>query len=200
MERDTINYITFAVIFINQNRIIMFYDQSRLPNRRSIRLKGYDYSQPGIYFITICTYHRMHLFGKIHNGEMSLDARGRIAWNEWMITPDLRPNIGLDAFVVMPNHIHGIIIVGADCIRPHENHPITHTPDESMQSDPTIGAIVRGYKSTVTKQINNFWNTIGHPVWQRNYYEHIIRNEYEYQNIANYIRNNPACWNNDCFC
>ncbi len=184
-------------------------DHRLFPNRRTIRLKGYDYSQAGIYFITICTYKREHLFGKIQDGKMILNECGQIAWNEWMKTPQLRPHIELDAFVVMPNHIHGIIIINSSNACKGGLHP----PDENGQSDmdngrmqsaptgtsQTVGAIVRGYKSAVTRQINLLHNASGISVWHRNYYEHIIRNNSAYENIAEYIRNNPSRWNDDCF-
>ena len=169
-------------------------------HRRSIRLKDYDYSQSGIYFVTICCQSHICRFGKIENGKMILNDAGQIAFNEWMKTPDIRSNVQLDAFVVMPNHIHGIIIITDvgrgvshtpnDETCQYHNQGICDTPLRSPSN--TVGAIVRGYKSAVTKQI-------GYSVWQRNYHEHIIRNEKSYQYIANYIINNPSNWDKDKF-
>src|SRR5437868_13402885 len=112
-------------------------------HRRSIRLKGYDYSQAGAYFITLCTYNREHLFGEIVDGNIILSEYGQIAFNEWARTSQIRPNVLLDVFVIMPNHLHGIIL-----IRKGECNSPLRSPTN------TIGAMVRGYKSAVTKQIN----------------------------------------------
>lgn len=165
-------------------------------NRKSIRLKEYDYSQPGLYFITICCQDRICHFGHIDNGKMILNEFGTITYNEWLKTPELRPNVELGEFVIMPNHIHGIIrLLG----RGELNSPHTKDVcDTSLQSpSQTIGAIVRGYKSSVTKQ----FGLLGFDgkLWQRNYYEHIIRDEQSYQRISDYIMKNPAKWNEDKF-
>ena len=161
-------------------------------HRRSIRLKGYDYAQPGLYFITICTKDRQHLFGSIENGRMIHNRFGEIAHNEWIKTAEIRDNVEILEFVIMPNHMHGIILLeGA----------YGNTPLQAKFQSPskTIGAIVRGYKGTVTKQINVLRQMPGVPVWQRNYYEHIIRNEISYHRIAEYIINNPLKWQDDRF-
>lgn len=189
-------------------------------------MKGYDYSRAGLYFITICCQNRACLFGKIANGKMNLNEYGQIAYNEWLKTTEIRKNVELDVFVIMPNHIHGIVrLLGNDDIGRGELHspndnttpntntaPNTNTtPNDNISginkggecnsplrgTSNTIGAIVRGYKSSVTKQLNVF--NIGCHVWQRNYYEHIIRNIQSYQNISNYIINNPAKWKDDKF-
>ncbi|MDH7464446.1 hypothetical protein QEG73_24330 [Chitinophagaceae bacterium 26-R-25] len=159
-------------------------------HRRSIRLQGYDYSQAGLYFITLCCHEKNHLFGKIENNQMLLNEAGAIAYDEWFKTPEVRPNVALAEFVVMPNHIHGIIIIK------HSESVTQSAINRFNGTSHTIGAIVRGYKSVVTQKINS---TYEHPitVWQRNYYEHIIRTEESYHNIANYIINNPANWQND---
>lgn len=215
-------------------------------HRRSIRLKGYDYSQAGAYFITICTKDRQCLFGDIINGEMILNEMGKIAYDEWLKTPELRPNVSLDVFAIMPNHMHGIIVINDD----NTGRGELHSPNNDIinESDPpnielnrpnhivhdrqhrgefdspndiiyggefdsplpgaqsstpfrspsnNIGAIVRGYKSSVTKQINLL--NYGGSVWQRNYHEHIIRNERSYQRIYDYIIDNPKNWIDDRF-
>jgi REP element-mobilizing transposase RayT len=168
--------------------------------RSSIRLKNYDYSQSGMYFITICVQKHQWLFGKISDGGMILNDFGKIAYNEWMNTPHIRRNVQLDAFVVMPNHIHGIIVITDG--RGELHSPLNDSPhiDTSMGecnsplrgTSNTVGAIMRGYKSAVTKQL-------GYSIWQRNYWEHIIRNEKSYQRIADYIINNPVNLENDKF-
>lgn len=186
-------------------------------HRRSIRLQGYDYSQAGLYFITICCEDRICRFGQVENGTMILNKYGQIAYNEWMKTPEIRPNVKLHEFVVMPNHIHGIIqlldIGRGELHSPDDNE--LHSPDDKLHSpddnrgvcktplrgpSQTIGAIVRGYKSSVTKQIN-LLRAFDTPIklWQRNYHDHIIRNEQSYQRISEYIKNNPAKWDDDKF-
>ena len=204
-------------------------------HRRSVRLQGYDYSQAGLYFITICCDRRLCRFGNIENGEMKLNEFGKIAFDAWTKTPQLRPNVALGEFVIMPNHIHGIIyllhspdVVGKgelhspDVVGRGELHSPDvvgkgelHSPDNKMNElhssdnnngecnsplrgpSQTIGAIVRGYKSSVTKQLGIMG--FDEKLWQRNYYEHIIRNEQSYNNISNYIINNPAKWQEDKF-
>ncbi len=182
-------------------------------HRRSIRLKGYDYSQAGLYFVTICCQDRICRFGDVVNGEMKLNEYGTVAYNEWMKTPELRTNVELGEFIIMPNHIHGIIRLHGrgelhspdnnnendsdefDTSQPPDNRGVCKTPLRSPSQ--TIGAIVRGYKSSVTKQLNEMG--FDEKLWQRNYYERIIRDEQSYHRISEYINNNPAKWNDDKF-
>ncbi len=182
--------------------------------RKSIRLKEYDYSTEGLYFITLVCQDRLNLFGKISDGIMNLNPYGKIAAKKWLETPLLRPNISLGAYVIMPNHMHGIISIDqsvrANCIRPYKDKPYAtgnNNPEVGECNSPqprlispsqTIGAIIRGYKGAVTKEIN-FLKQIAeqdHPikVWQRNYYEHIIRTTEAHENIHRYILNNPFNW------
>ncbi len=186
--------------------------------RRSIRLKGYDYSQAGLYFITICTQNRACLFGNVVNDEMILNEYGHIAHNEWMKTPEIRTNVELCDFVIMPNHVHGIIRIlrRGEMNSPKMNSPNTNMPEMPLNAlsnelhsfdnggvfntplrspSQTIGSIVRGYKSSVTKQLGLLG--FNGKIWQRNYHEHIIRDEQSYINISNYIIKNPANWNRD---
>ena len=177
-------------------------------HRRSIRLKGYDYSQEGAYFITICCHNRQGIFGEIKNGKMHLNKYGKIAETEWRKTAVIRNNVELDEFIIMPNHVHGIIkitdVVGAYCNTPQQirntTRQIRNTPQQIHNTtqqtgfrspSQTIGSIIRGFKSTTTKQINQIRHTPGLPVWQRNYYEHIIRNKQALHRIRYYIINNP---------
>ena len=171
-----------------------------LPKRQSIRLYEYDYSLEGLYFVTICTQNRVCLFGEIINEKMVLNEMGKIAHEEWGKTPRLRKNIKIHEFIIMPNHMHGVIEivdVGAYCIRPQTptgvcNTPLQQEQDNRFQSPAqTLGAIIRGYKSAVTRQINELRGTRNIPIWQRNYYEHIIRNDESYQKITEYIYENP---------
>ena len=166
----------------------------KIHHRRSIRLKGYDYTQNGAYYITIVTYQRQHLFGEVVNSEMELNELGKIAHDEWFKTAELRPYVELfeDDFVVMPNHAHGIIwivnnknIVGDNIEK--FGKPVAHS----------IPTIVRAYKSAVTYAINKLQNQRGAVLWQSNYYEHVIRNEQDYQAKHDYILSNPMNWDED---
>ncbi len=202
----------------------MKYNQKK-HKRRSIRLKGYDYSRAGLYFITICCKHRACLFGKIvmgnnHLPEMILNDAGKMVEKEWLKLPRRFNNIKLHDFVVMPNHFHAILeIVGATLVvvqngfvTPNgmfvskgmiaQNRP----PKEraTTRVAPTIGGIVGAFESIVTvqyirgvKQLG--WKPFNGKLWQRNYYEHIIRNKISYQRIAKYIRDNPRKWHADKF-
>ncbi len=161
-------------------------------HRRSIRLQHYDYAQTGVYFITLCTLNRECLFGKILAGEMHLNKLGTIVRDEWLQTPCLRPNIRLGEWVVMPNHFHGIVEINGQS---KSRRGVLHTPSSDVypiikSPSQTLGAMVRGFKSAVTRRANI-------PVWQRNYWEHIIRNQDSHHDIATYITNNPAQWETD---
>lgn len=174
------------------------YD-SQKHNRQSIRLKGYDYSQPGYYFVTICVADRYCLFGKIVDEQIILNEYGQIAKKEWVRTEKLRDNVRLDEYVVMPNHIHGIIII---TYQNNSKGVLQYALADELENkfrspSNNVGAIVRGYKSTVTKQINELNNQPGDKVWQRNYYDHIIRSKNELNKIRTYIRENPRNWEND---
>lgn len=168
-------------------------------HRRSIRLKGYDYTQNGAYFVTIVTYQREHLFGKVVNGVMRLNEWGEIARREWFKTVELRPYVELfeDEFVVMPNHAHGIIWVNNDVVGAERRSAPTTAPTQPTVTAGSLGAIVRAYKSAVTYAINAARQTRGVMVWQRNYYEHIIRNNAELNRIRKYIIENPLKWADD---
>ena len=182
-------------------------------NRKSIRLKGCNYAQAGLYFITICTHNRAHLFGQIINGEMVLNAAGSVAVKCWQDIPAHFPTAALHEYVVMPNHVHGIIElqppfpVGANDYSPQNNHMDNDRANGNSprrQAMPfrspsqSIGSIVRGFKIGVTKWFryeNEFAQNA--QIWQRNYYDHIIRNDAAYHRISNYILNNPAKWKDD---
>ncbi len=164
-------------------------------NRRSVRLRGYDYSQAGAYFITICAQNRHCLFGRITEGAMVLNDAGGAVADCWFQIPDHFPNVELDEWVVMPNHIHGIVIVGANNYSPVQlNH------DSPLQKHPTgtartIGSMVRGFKIGVTKWYRQ--RSVSSKIWQRNYWDHIIRNESELNRIRQYILDNPMQWEQD---
>ena len=157
-------------------------------HRKSIRLKGYDYSQEGYYFVTICSNDRVQLFGEIDNGKMFKNEIGNLAFKNFFDLPNRFKNIEIDANIFMPNHLHAIIII---------NNPQPVFEKGRASSAPTIGRIVQVFKSVSTIEINRFRNLSGISVWQRNYYEHIIRNEKELYAIRKYIENNPLNWNDD---
>ncbi|MDR1679340.1 MAG: transposase [Prevotellaceae bacterium] len=169
-------------------------------HRRSVRLREYDYAQAGLYFITICVQNHKCVFGNIVNDEIILNEYGRMANDCWLEIPQHYQNVVLHEFVIMPNHIHGILEiadVGVEYFRPDNetgNKRVENIrPLRRPNCEPgTIGAIVRGFKIGVTKQI-------GYSIWQRNYHEHIIRNQNRHAIIVDYINNNPAKWENDRF-
>jgi putative transposase len=165
-------------------------------HHRSIRLQGYDYTTAGAYFITICSYQREHIFGRVIDGEMKLNALGEIARAEWFRTAELRPLVELyeDEFVVMPNHVHGIIWL-VENVGARRRHAPTEKFGKPVSG--SIPTIVRAYKSAVTYSVNKSKNLRGAVLWQRNYYEHVIRNERELDLIARYIYYNPFNWQVD---
>ena len=173
--------------------------------RRSIRLPNYDYSQSGAYYITIVTWHREYLFGDVVNGEMVLSKFGLVAKQQWENLPDRFPNITLGAFVIMPNHMHGVIVImpgrgTAENLDYHDGEFSRHAPTHEQYQKPVKGSIptiVRSYKSSVSYRINLMRGTQAIPVWQRNYYEHMIRNERDLQNKTDYIEANPMLWAED---
>jgi putative transposase len=183
--------------------------------RRSIRLKGYDYSQPGAYFVTICAHNNESIFGHVINGNMHLNEFGKIVEKEWLKTFDMRKILKLDIYVIMPNHFHGIIIIadgrgtlqraceGTQCggtlQRARAGTP-QRAPTGEKFGKPvsnSIPTIIRLFKSATTKQINQIRQTTGMELWQHNYYEHIIRNENELNQVREYIINNPLQWQFD---
>lgn len=183
----------------------MKYDPEK-HHRRSIRLKNYDYSRPGAYYITIVTQNRECFFGEIANGEIRLNECGQIARQCWLEIPNHFLHARLDEFVIMPNHVHGIIILnnisGGENIGGVNNMNWANNIVGAKNFSPlrygtskTIGSIVRGFKIGVTKWFRQ--NTDIFTVWQRNYYEHIIRNHDELIRIRQYIINNPIKWAND---
>ena len=218
--------------------------QKGLPQRKSIRLKGYDYAQEGLYFITICCEDRLCLFGEIINGERILNEKGTMIDKWWQKIPEKFPDIALGEYVVMPNHIHAIVIntgmpVGTDprvCPEYREypqhldgngdfkNNEINdngqthgfapmlgeHNLDEHNLDEQIMGehlgsplhGIVQWFKTMTTNEYIHGvktleWKRFEGKIWQRNYYEHIIRNQQSYETISNYIINNPAKWDND---
>ena len=182
-------------------------------HRHSIRLPHYDYAQSGAYFVTIVTWHRECLFGEVVGGKMKLNRMGEIVQWEWLELPKRLCFIELGAFAVMPNHFHGILIF-------HENvratrpgliearlgkAPLPRVSTEGIDGSPlprgpkpaSLGAIMAQFKSRVTKRLWKIPSLQGTPIWQRNYYEHIIRNDRDLQNKTDYIEANPRLWGKD---
>lgn len=191
--------------------------------RRSIRLEGYDYSSAGAYFVTICTFERECIFGDVCDGRMSLNALGLIAQRQWDALPRHYPNATLDAFLIMPNHVHGVILltepslagersVGAG-LTPYRirtpavgDDDVTHLGVQSACETRPYGTwrvrhglpeIVRGFKTFSARQINFLRKSRGERVWQRNYYERIVRDEDELNRVREYIFDNPSKWVED---
>lgn len=166
------------------------------PLHRPPRLPEYDYSQPGSYFVTIVTQDRKQLFGQIVDWEMALNKLGRMVTDSWNAIPEHFPNVELGVFVVMPNHIHGIIsikVVARHAVPPQQS-PIERFGKPVKGSLPTI---IRSFKSATTRK---FYESSGHStdrLGQKNYYEHVIRNERDYQAFYDYILANPINWEMD---
>lgn len=183
-----------------------------LHHRRSIRLKGHNYSGDGRYFITLCCQHKIPLFGQIINGSVILNQFGQIIRDELEKTPMIRPHTILHEFIIMPDHFHAIIEIlprAGESHSPEESHSLDskqHFKSAFQSPSQTVGAIIRGFKGATTRRIretllleqkNASNRPVIHPkskIWQRNYYEHIIRNETAYLRISQYIRNNPIKW------
>ena len=166
-------------------------------HRRSFRLHDYDYASPGAYFITIYTHNRECSLGIVRNETIILSPTGQIADEEWIRTAELRPGVELDSFVIMPNHLHGIVVFHDDDDRfegapnwPHIYAPLRRGPR-------SLGSLIVGFKSAATKRINALRKTLGRPVWQWNYYEHVIRTERDLDRIREYIVGNPTLWEED---
>jgi REP element-mobilizing transposase RayT len=171
--------------------------------RRSIRLAGYDYSRSGAYFVSICTRNRECLFGVLVDAGMQLNGAGSIVQTAWDDLPSHYPHLELDAFVIMPNHIHGIVVLADFAFRRIEAgfKAAPTTPAPTMPIVPSkrhaLPEIVRAFKTFSARRINVLRNSPGVPVWQRNYYEHIIRDEESLNRVREYIANNPARWVED---
>ena len=203
-----------------------------LPQRRSIRFKGYDYAQAGLYFVTICVQNRTCLLGDIRNGQLALNGAGQMVESEWLKLPERFKNVQLHEYIVMPNHFHAILeIVGATLVVARNDHDARNDdgtrndgrtqndggnrndggePEKGQPQgiaptgDKTLGDMVGAFQSMTTVEYirgvkTRNWPPFDGKLWQRNYWEHIIRNEKSYQNISKYIINNPSKWQEDKF-
>ena len=221
-----------AMAHLNPHPAYMPSDVSRADDmrerlRRSIRLRGYDYTRHGAYFVTICTRHRAFLLGDVIESRMHLSEAGQLAQAVWEDLPRHYPHVQLDAWTIMPNHVHGIIVltdadtepdgapVGAgfkpapttNAVASHHRPRVHDDVGAGFKPAPTttrasavrhgLPEIVRAFKTFSSRRINAFQGTAGTPFWQRNYYEHIIRNEEDLNRIRQYIEDNPARWHED---
>ena len=162
--------------------------------RRSIRLKEYDYSQPGTYFVTICTHRRECLLGKFGEGKIHLSTAGLAVQSIWEKLPQRYCHTGIDIYRVMPNHFHGIITIDVGAI--HES-PLRLPMLIRSRRKMLLSKMVGYFKMNSAKKINQLRATPDQSVWQRNYYEHVIRNEFDFEDIREYIQNNPLKWLGD---
>ena len=173
-------------------------DQRR--QRRSIRLQGYDYSRAGAYYITICTRDRQCLLGKVVDGKTQLNEAGNIVQTVWEGLPQFYGGVELDAFIVMPNHVHGVIVIlaGVGAIRksrlPSKRSASVRITDRRRM---LLSKIIGRFKMASAKRVNDLRQTTGSAVWQRNYYEHVVRDEESLNRIRQYIIDNPAQWDFD---
>jgi REP element-mobilizing transposase RayT len=184
----------------------MTYDPNR-HHRQSIRLRGFDYTQTGAYFVTIVIQNREHLLGEIVNGVMRLNDYGRIVLEEWNKLPTRFPHVTLDVSAIMPNHLHGIFVITADGkgkASAKQERVSTHISSaDALPLRPmgtvsgSLGAIVQNLKSTSSRRVNALRDTPGAKLWQRNYYERIIRHDRELNAIRQYIIDNPMNWESD---
>ena len=172
-------------------------------HRRSLRLQGYDYTWPGAYFVTVCTFERRSLFGPIHDGAMQLNELGKIVEQAWLQTGVLRSRVKLDVYAIMPNHIHGIIFIqgemnGSSFLSASDKGRATGSPlrNPSLPAG-SLGAMLAQFKSQATREAKAKGLLGQAPLWQRHYYEHIIRDEEDLNRIREYILNNPQRWSED---
>jgi len=192
-------------------------------HRRSIRLKGYDHAQAGAYYVTVCTHDRLSLFGEVVNGVMMPNAMGHIAQRCWDAIREHMPMVVCDACVVMPNHVHGIVVitdvpvVGRGMVGAANSPPLRNAgpPNDPVDTPPpdiprkpsvaimvpnSLGHIMQTFKAAVSRQaVRDGLMPRGTPIWQRGYYERIIRDDGEHDRIARYIADNPMNWNGDRF-
>jgi REP element-mobilizing transposase RayT len=177
--------------------MMLFQNKYRI---ESARLKNWDYSSNGYYYITICTYNREWLFGNIVDGKMQLSTIGEIVLQGWNDSFVMRKELFCDKFIVMPNHIHGIVIIRkTDNTHNAETHRRgnVETYGRASLRAKSISSFVAGFKSAMTKRINEFRQTPGVPVWQDRFYDHIIRDEKSLHKTREYVVNNPMNWEND---
>ena len=171
----------------------MPYDPEK-HHRRSIRIPGYDYSQNGCYYVTICVQNREWMFGDVMDGKMKLNEYGKIVAENWTEIRYHFDHIELDKYIIMPNHMHSVIIINDE----NRKGEIT-SPLQEIKNYPTLGQIIAYFKYQSSKHINQLRNSPGSKLWQRNYYEHVIRDDKDLYRIRQYIINNPLSWAGDTY-
>ncbi len=183
----------------------MTYDPQK-HHRQSIRLRQYDYSWPGVYFVTICVREKECVLGEIVNGEMRLSEWGSIVHEFWDMLPAHFPDVTMDCCVTMPNHHHALInihhdrrgaVAAPNIAAPHAGNSDGETGEATSPLRPTLGQIVAYHKYQTTKRINALRGMPGAPFWQRNYWEHVVRDDIDLNRIRQYIENNPLRWHED---
>lgn len=179
----------------------MGYSTIRILKRKSLRIKGYDYSKNGLYFVTICCQDMECLFGEVKEGEMVFNEEGVFANKCWEEIPEHFPNVKLHEYIIMPNHVHGIIEIVEEKAQGEQNiAPVKEKQFHEFGKiiPRSVGSIVRGFKIGVTKHLRqNYSNEFpkSRKIWQRNFHDRIIHTNSAYVNIVNYIRDNPKNWN-----
>lgn len=165
---------------------------------KSVRLPHYDYATSGAYFLTLCTHDKESLFGTLADGIMHLNEYGRIIEREWLRSAEIRKELEMGAFVIMPNHLHGIVLINEDD-RAHCRAalPEVYSRGSRDREARSISSFVAGFKSYTTKRINELRKTPGARLWQPNYFEHIIRNQRQFDTACEYIQTNPLRWELD---
>jgi len=182
-------------------------------HRRSIRLPDYNYAQSGAYFVTICTHQKQCWFGDIKQSKMQINQIGQIVMQEWLKSSEIRQEIELDEWVLMPNHLHGIVWIKNQAEDQKKGLNSEGLNSEGLNSEGlhrkplriekiclksrSLGSFINGFKCSVTRCINRIRNNSDIPFWQRNYYESVIRDEQDLSNIRQYIYDNPQNWEND---
>ena len=169
--------------------------------RKKLRLENFDYTSPGAYFFTICTQYRKPIFGKVDGGQVYLSWKGVIVYQMWTGLPDHFPNVKLDEFVVMPNHLHGILWLlerekPIIKMHPSPKNQSGHYPPSHLQPG-SLSVIIRSFKSAVTRKINQMGHTSGQTLWQRSFYHHILRDDDDLSQHREYIIENPLRWTLD---
>jgi len=160
-----------------------------------MRLEAFDYRTPGAYFVTICTEDRRQVFGRVNIEEMLLSLQGRVAQECWAAIPQHSRGVELDAFVVMPNHLHGIIFICDPLLTEREAQCIAQPQPQGMRLSPNLGYVIRTFKAAVTRQLVKLGTPM--PVWQSDFYDRVIRDDRELNEIRRYITDNPKQWQGD---
>ena len=200
--------LTFTLLNVATGGADNLCELMEIPRRKSMRLRGYDYSQPGGYFVTICTRNRVCTFGEIRDGHMSLSPTGELVRRCWEAIPSHFGNTSVDLFQVMPNHLHGIVkirehddIVGVECIQ-----PLRETRGGGQRTrrnryqhiiPGSLGSIIRSFKAAVTREVRRILTRRRDRIWQRSFYDHVVRSDIDHFFIERYIELNPILWHLD---